>query len=48
MKCGKYLSQSLAQIVRQDPDYLYWLLTYLRDLSADLRYSLNYYFSDSR
>ncbi|MBT9433007.1 exodeoxyribonuclease X [Candidatus Sodalis endolongispinus] len=43
LKFGKYRGQPLAQIALQDPDYLHWLLANLRDLSADLRYSLNFY-----
>lgn len=45
LKFGKYRGQPLAQIARDDPGYLHWLLATLRDLSADLRYSLNYHLS---
>ncbi|MGL9773208.1 MAG: exodeoxyribonuclease X [Sodalis sp. (in: enterobacteria)] len=48
LKFGKYRGQPLAQIALQDPDYLHWLLANLRDLSADLRYSLNFYLNGAQ
>jgi exodeoxyribonuclease X len=43
LKFGKYRGQALEQIARQDPGYLNWMLGNLKDLSADMRYSINHF-----
>jgi exodeoxyribonuclease X len=43
LKFGKYRGQALEQIARQDPGYLNWMLGNLKDLSTDMRYSINHF-----
>jgi len=43
LKFGKYRGESMARIAREDPGYLNWMLKNLTDLSADMRYSINFF-----
>lgn len=43
LKFGKYRGQSLERIAREDPGYLTWMLNNLKDLSADMRYSITHF-----
>lgn len=43
LKFGKYRGETLARIAREDPGYLQWVLANLKDLSADMRYSINHF-----
>ncbi len=45
LKFGKYRGQPMERIAREDPGYLKWLLGNLKDLSADMRFSINHYLS---
>lgn len=43
LKFGKYRGQKIAEIAAQDPGYLRWMLKSIDNLSADMRYSLQYF-----
>ncbi len=43
LKFGKYRGQSMERIAREDPGYLNWMLKNMKDLSADMRYSINHF-----
>jgi|SRR5476649_155977 len=43
LRFGKYRGQSLERVAKEDPGYLQWMLTNLKDLSTDLRFSINHY-----
>lgn len=45
LKFGKYKGQPLERVAREDPGYLEWMLSNLKDLSADMRFSINHYIS---
>ncbi|WP_410015330.1 exodeoxyribonuclease X [Sodalis sp. C49] len=47
LKFGKYRGQPMERIAREDPGYLKWMLNNLKDLSADMRYSINHYLKQS-
>lgn len=40
---GKYRGRAIADIARQDPGYLRWMLNNIKTLAPDLRLSLNYH-----
>lgn len=40
---GKYRGRAIADIARQDPGYLRWMLNNIKTLAPDLRLSLNHY-----
>lgn len=43
LKFGKYRGQPLERVAKEDPGYLQWMLANLKDLSGDLRFSINHY-----
>jgi len=43
LKFGKYRGQKIEDIAQQDPEYLQWMLKSIKDLSGDMRYSLEYF-----
>jgi len=43
LKFGKYRGQPLERVAKEDPGYLQWMLGNLKDLSGDLRFSINHY-----
>ncbi|MCC3701321.1 exodeoxyribonuclease X [Rouxiella badensis] len=43
LKFGKYRGQKISEIASQDPGYLRWMLREVSSLSADMKYSLNYF-----
>ncbi|TKI08229.1 exodeoxyribonuclease X [Martelella alba] len=47
LKFGKYRGQSLERIAREDPGYLHWMLKNLKDLSADMRYSISHFLKNA-
>ncbi|WAT02833.1 exodeoxyribonuclease X [Rouxiella chamberiensis] len=43
LKFGKYRGQKIAEVALQDPGYLRWMLRSVTSLSADMKYSLQYF-----
>jgi len=43
LKFGKYRGQKIEEIAQQDPEYLQWMLKSIKDLSGDMRYSLEHF-----
>lgn len=43
LKFGKYRGQKIEDIAQQDPEYLQWMLKSIKDLSGDMRYSLEHF-----
>ena len=43
LKFGKYRGQKIEDIAQQDPDYLRWMLKSIKDLSGDMRFSIEHF-----
>ena len=43
LKFGKYRGQKIEDIALQDPDYLRWMLKSIKDLSGDMRFSIEHF-----
>lgn len=46
-KFGKYRGQSMERVALEDPGYLKWMLNNLKDLSGDMRFSIQHYLKQS-